>query len=354
MEIDSSNAKANRKKLRQTSVLILMLVLLAVLVILATAIGAVYVPFIQTLKVIMKNWGVLPNVQLAETYEPIIYFIRFPRVVIAVLVGAALATSGAVMQGMFKNPMADPGIIGVSSGASLGAVLAIALGLTARSLYILPVFATVGAFVAVIVIYLLSSRGGKVPVLTLILAGIAVSTFFSAITNIILTASKDYQVHEFVFWAMGNLNGSMWQHVKLVFIPILTGIAILIFFARDLNILLLGEEEAQSVGLDPSKTRKVLLAVVSATTASAVCVSGFISFVGLIVPHILRLLLGPDHRILLPASAIGGAIFLVGCDLVARVVVMPSEISVGIITSLLGAPYFLYLLIKNRKESGML
>ncbi len=346
--------KPGSLKLRQAAIILAMSAVLVFAVVLATAIGAVFVPFKDILKVIFKNWGLLREADITVKFESIIYFIRFPRVILAVLAGAALSVSGAVMQGMFKNPMADPAVIGVSSGAGLGAVLAINLGLTAGNLYVLPLFASAGALIAVTVIYLLSSRGGKVPVLTLILAGIAVSTFLNAITNAILTASKDYQVREYLFWSMGDLGGTMWKHIDLVVLPILLGILVMIFFARDLNVLLLGEEEAQSLGLNPVRTRRILLAAVSITTASAVCVSGFIGFVGLIVPHILRLILGPDHRILLPASALGGAIFLVGCDLIARVVVMPAEINVGIITSLIGAPYFLYLLIKSRKESGTL
>lgn len=327
-----------------------MLALLAFLMIIATAVGAVYVPLGDTAKIILKNLGILNGGTFTESQESIIFFVRFPRVIVAVLVGAALAASGTVMQGMFRNPMADPGIIGVSSGASFGAVAAIALGLTARSIYFTPLFATAGAFAAAWAIFMLASRGGKIPVLTLILSGIAVSTFIGAVTSLILTRINEYQVREYLFWSVGSLNARRWEHVSLVALPIAVCIAVLIVFARDLNVLLLGEEEAQSVGLNPSKARKRLLFFVSVTTAMAVCVSGSISFVGLIVPHIMRLLVGPDNRLLLPASALAGAIFLVGCDLAARVVIMPAEIGVGIITSLAGAPYFLYLLNRARKE----
>jgi iron complex transport system permease protein len=338
------------KSKKYNEILLFMVVMLILTVIAATAIGAVSVPFFETAKIILKNFGLIKFKSFTESQESIIFFVRFPRVIIAVLVGAALAASGTVMQGMFRNPMADPGIIGVSSGASLGAVTAIALGLTAKSMYFMPVFATIGAFTAAFVIFMLSSRGGKIPVLTLILAGIAVSTFIGALTSLILTRINEYQVREYLFWAVGSLSARRWEHVNLVIVPIVICIIILITFARDLNVLLLGEEEAQSVGLNPSRARKRLLFFVSVTTAMAVCVSGNISFVGLIVPHIMRLIVGPDNRILLPASAVAGAIFLVGCDLVARVVIMPAEIGVGIVTSLLGAPYFLYLLNRARKE----
>jgi iron complex transport system permease protein len=337
---------------RMRLIIPLMLAILAVVLVFATAIGAVYIPFFQTVKIILKNWGLLEGTDFSKGQESIIFFVRFPRVVVAALVGAALATSGAVMQGLFRNPMADPGVIGVSSGAGLGAVAAIALGLTAKSIYFTPLFASVGALTAVAIVFLLSVRGGKIPTLTLILAGIAVSTFIGAITSVLLTMINDYQVRAFLFWTVGGLGDRRWEHVKLVAAPILVCILLLFSFARDLNVMLLGEEEAQAVGLNPSRVRKLLLLLVSVTTAMAVSVSGSISFVGLIVPHILRLLVGPDHRRLLPASALGGAIFLVACDLVARVVIIPREVGVGIVTSLVGAPYFLYLLMKSKKEGG--
>jgi iron complex transport system permease protein len=335
--------------------IIQLLVFLLVLVVIAAAsIGAVYVPFMDTVKIILKNMGILKTDIINSGQESIIFYVRLPRVIVAMLVGAALSTSGCVMQSMFKNPMADPGIIGVSSGASLGAVAAIALQLTSKNLYIMPVFAIAGALMAAWLIFMISSRGGKIPVLTLILSGIAVSTFIGAVTNFILTRVNEYQVREYLFWSVGSLDGRRWEHVNMVALPILICIGILITFSKELNILLLGEEEAQSLGLNPSSTRKRLLFFVSITTAMAVCVSGNISFVGLIVPHIMRLIAGPDNKILLPASAIAGAIFLVACDLVARVVIMPSEINVGIVTSLLGAPYFIYLLNKARKEGSAL
>ncbi|HEX2925520.1 MAG TPA: iron ABC transporter permease [Ruminiclostridium sp.] len=330
-----------------------MLIVLLLVMVAATAVGAVYVPFFDTFKIILKNIGLLHNTTFAAGQEPIIFLVRFPRVLVAALAGMALASSGAVMQGMFRNPMADPGLLGISSGSGFGAVLAIKLGLTAVSIYFMPLFAFAGAFLAIFIVYILSYQKGKVPVLTLMLSGIAVSTFIGALTNIILTLSYDYQVKEFLFWSTGGLESRRWEHVQLVVLPILISVALMFVFSRDLNVLMLGEEEARSVGLSSGKIRTVLLILVSIATASAVCVSGAISFVGLIVPHIMRLLVGPNYKKLLPASCIGGAIFLVACDLISRVVVIPNEIGVGIVTALLGAPYFLYLLLRSKKEGGM-
>ena len=341
---------SNKNGYKKYKVIPVMIILLIAIIIIATAVGAVYVPLLDTAKIIIKNLGIYNFTSISESQNSIIFLVRLPRVIVAVLVGAALAVSGAVMQGMFRNPMADPGILGVSSGAGLGAVTAIGLGLASRSIYFMPLFATIGALLAAWIVFILASSGKKIPVLTLILSGIAVSTFLGAITSLILSKISEYQVKEYLFWSVGGLSSRRWEHVNMVAIPIIICIILLISFARDLNVLLLGEEEAQSVGLNPSKTRKQLLFLVSVTTAMAVSVSGSISFAGLIVPHIMRLIVGPDNRLLLPASALAGAIFLVGCDIIARVVIMPAEIGVGIVTSLLGAPYFLYLLNKSRKE----
>lgn len=339
---------------KKLGVIPVMLIVLLLVMIAGTAIGAVYVPFFDTFKIILKNMGILKHASFPEGQEPIIFLVRFPRVVVAALAGIALGASGAVMQGMFRNPMADPGILGISSGAGMGAVFAIKLGLAAVSIFMLPLFAFAGAFLAITAVYLLSYRKGKVPVLTLILSGIAISTFLGAITNIVLTLSYDYQVKEFLFWSTGGLEGRRWEHVQLIALPVAISVLLMLVFSKDLNVLLLGEEEARSVGLNTGRLRTLLLILVSAATASAVCVTGAISFVGLIVPHIMRLLVGPDHKILLPASAVGGAIFLVICDLISRIVAIPYELGVGIVTALLGAPYFLYLLLKSKREGGAL
>jgi iron complex transport system permease protein len=346
--------KKNNVNFKIKFIIPIMLIFLLIITIMATAIGTVYVPFFNVVKIIMHNIGLPVSGNIDQMQDIIIFMVRFPRVIVAIFVGMALAVSGAVMQGMFRNPMADPGIIGVSSGAGLGAVSAIALGLTAQSVYAMPVFASIGAFGAVFLIYLLSQKNGKIPVMTLILSGIAVGTFISAITSLVLSFISKDQIQMFVFWSFGSLNGKRWDDVRLIILPIIVCTFFLLMFSRDLNVMMLGEEDAQAVGLNPSKTRRMLLIFVSIATASAVCISGAIGFVGLIVPHIMRLIVGPDNRILLPASAIGGAIFLVACDLIARTVAMPTEIGVGIVTSLIGAPYFLFLLIRVKREGGTL
>jgi iron complex transport system permease protein len=329
-------------------VLPVMLALLLFTIILAVALGAVYVPLDRSFRIILDNIGLISDSTLPGDQVSIIFRVRLPRVIVACIAGAALSACGAVMQGLFRNPMADPGVLGVSSGAGLGAIIAITTGFAARSIYVMPAFAAIGALCAVTVIYLLSLRRGRIAPLTLILSGIAVSTFIGAVTQFILIKSNTYEVRKFVFWTMGGLSGMMWEQVRLITFPVLALLAVMMMFSRDLNLLQLGEEEAQSLGLEPSRTRKLLLFISSLITAMAISVCGPVSFVGLIVPHIMRLITGPDHRLLLPASAIGGAIFLTGCDILGR---LPAsgEIHVGIITAILGAPYFLYLLIRTRK-----
>jgi iron complex transport system permease protein len=354
MDIEAGNVLKRTRTIPQKmrAVLPFMSLLLLSVIIVAVSVGTVYVPLDRAFRIILAHMGLLQDPSLPQDQNSIIFLVRLPRVLIACLAGGALAACGAVMQGMFRNPMADPGILGVSSGAGLGAVIAITLGFAAQSIYLLPIFASVGAMLAVAVIYVLSLRKGKIAPLTLILSGIAVSTFVGAFIQLILTNSNTYELHKFVFWTMGGLNGMMWDQVRLITAPVIILLLILMLFSRDLNLMQLGEEEAQAVGLDPSRTRKLLLLIASLLTASAISVCGPVGFVGLIVPHIMRLITGPDHRILIPASALGGSIFLVVCDIISR---LPAggEISVGIITAMLGAPYFLYLLIKTRKEGGI-
>jgi iron complex transport system permease protein len=257
---------------------------------------------------------------------------------------------GAVMQGIFSNPLADPGIIGISAGAATGAVLAIATGFATQSMFTMPAFAFCGSICAVALTVFLAARNGKIPVMTLLLAGVAVGMLLGALTSGILTFMNEQKLQQYLFWMVGGLDYRRWEHVYLAVGPIAFGIVIMLLLARHLNILVLGETEARAVGMPVMYFRMGLLLVSAMTTATSVCVSGNIGFVGLVIPHMMRMLLGPDHRVLLPASALGGALFLVVCDSLGRVVLAPAEVRVGIMTALLGTPYFLYLLRKMQKE----
>jgi iron complex transport system permease protein len=265
--------------------------------------------------------------------------LRLPRILLGATVGFALAAAGAVMQGFFRNPMADPSIIGVSSGAAVGAVAAIAFPAVVPVGLRPAAFAT--ALVAAFAVYAVATENGHTPVATLLLAGVAVQTLLGAVTSYLLVASGE-SLREAMYWLMGNLHAATWTEVELALPPALLAFLALLAHARDLNVLLLGEEDARALGVDVKRTKRLLLALASVVTAAAVAVAGVIGFVGLIVPHAMRLLVGPDHRILLPASALAGASFLVVADTVARS--GAAELPVGIVTAAVGAPFFLYLL----------
>jgi iron complex transport system permease protein len=285
--------------------------------------------------------------EVATTTGLIVTRIRLPRIALGAIVGFALALAGVVMQGFFRNPMADPSIIGVSSGAAVGAVAFIVLPLSVP--FGRSAFAFVGALLAAFTVYLIATEGGRTPVATLLLAGVALQTFLgAAISFLLLHAGDDLETA--VYWLMGHLHDSTWGRVRLALPVVLVFFVVLLAYARDLNVLLLGEEEAHTLGIDVERTKRVLLATSSVVTAAAVSVAGVIGFVGLIVPHAMRLVVGPDHRILLPTSALAGAVFLVATDTVARS--GAAEVPVGIVTAALGAPFFLYLL-RNREVHAL-
>lgn len=279
------------------------------------------------------------------TYTTIVLNIRLPRILLAALVGFALAIAGTVMQGFFRNPMADPSIIGVSSGAAVGAVAAITLPFALPFGLELQAAAFVGGVVTAFVVYYIATEGGRTPVATLLLAGIAVQTFLGAVISFMLLNAGS-SLEEAVYWLMGHLHYASWSRVQVLLLILPLLIILLLAYGRDLNVLLLGEEEAHNLGIEVRRTKQILLGLSSIVTAMAVAVSGVIGFVGLIVPHMMRLIVGPDHRILLPTSALAGAIFLVAADTFARS--GPGEIPVGIVTAAVGAPFFLYLLRRRR------
>lgn len=316
-------------------------------VVLSTGFGAVHVPLADTLRVLVAR---LPgiDIQVPAHYDAILWSVRLPRVLTAGLVGFALGVCGAAMQGFFRNPMASPDIVGVSAGASMGSVVAIFLGWTTISPWLLPTSAFIGAIVATLVTYILATRGGRTDTATLLLAGVAVSSFFGSGISLLYHFVDDGVLRQIVYWLMGNLGGKRWEHVALLTPFVLVGSVALWGFARDLNVLLMGEDQARSLGVNVERTKRWMILLVSLVTGAAVSVSGMIGFVGLIVPHILRHLVGPDHRWLLPASALGGATLLILSDLVARTAFAPVELRPGIVTSMLGVPFFLYLLAKRR------
>lgn len=286
------------------------------------------------------------------TWETILFQVRLPRVVLAALVGAALSLAGACYQGLFHNPLADPYLVGVSSGAGLGATLAFYLGvqLSWAGLRAVPIFAFAGGLAATVVIYGLARVGGKTPVTTLLLAGVAVAALLSAVTTYIwLAAANAFQHMTILSWLMGSLALANWAQVAALAPYLGLGGLIVLLGARALNVLQLDEEQAQLLGLNVERAKLLLVMANALLTAAAVAMSGIIGFVGLIVPHAVRLAFGPDHRFLLPMSALAGGIFLIAADGFARTLLSPTEIPVGVITALCGVPFFLWLLRKKKQ-----
>jgi cobalamin transport system permease protein len=325
-------------------------------VLVAAALGAARIPVHVTAGVLLESVGL--NTPWAagatDSQRQIVRAIRLPRILVAVLVGAGLALAGATMQAIFRNPMADPGLIGVSAGGALGAVSAIASGLAVSHALALPMAAFVGALLATATVFTFSLRRGRSNVAALLLAGIAVTYLCSAATSAVISLTYDRDtLREMLFWLLGGFDNRGWEHVVLLAPPLFAGALVLLSRGRQLNLLALGEDEAQSLGLPVQRTRAISLTASALVTGAAVAVSGLVGFVGLLVPHLVRLLVGAsDYRLVLPMSAFGGALFLLAADTVARVILQPAELRVGIVTACIGAPFFLFRLARAQRLVG--
>ncbi len=341
---------------RPISKIIISVFFLIFICLVAITIGPADVTLSQTVRILLSK---IPYIgshisinDIKVSQQTIILQIRFPRVLLAALVGIALATVGATFQGLFKNPMADPYIIGVSSGAALGASVAIVTGLSALVGYLaVPWMAFLGALVSTYTVYNIARVGNKVPVYTLLLAGVALSSFMSAIMSLLMVLNSQ-EMQQIVFWLLGSFSARHWGHILAAAPLIIIGTIIINCFARELNVMLFGDNTAQHLGIDVERVKKLLLILGAFTAAAAVSVSGTIGFVGLIIPHGVRLVVGPDHRVLMPFSAIAGGVFMVTTDTIARTLMGGVEIPVGIITALFGGPFFIYLLKSKNTAKG--
>ena len=326
-------------------------ILLMVMVVLATTIGSVQIPFLTTFSILLSK---LPLIDITPTWpsamETIILGIRLPRIILAGLVGAALAIAGATYQGLFRNPLADPYLIGVAQGAALGAIIGFLLPFDWHGMgfVTIPLLAFTGALVSTATVYSLARVGKTLPVTTLILAGVALGALLGSIVSYLIISSGE-QMHGIIFWLMGSFSLSQWVEVKIVLPYVVVGIAVILLYARVLNVMQLDEEQAQQLGINVERLKLILLAAATLITAAAVSFVGIIGFVGIITPHAVRLIWGADHRFLLPLSVLTGAIFLILADLIARTALAPTEIPIGVITAICGAPFFLYLLRRKRK-----
>lgn len=280
--------------------------------------------------------------------------IRLPRVLLGLLVGAGLAVSGALMQGLFRNPLADPGLVGVSAGAGLAAAATIVLGdrflagtLMKLPFAVLPFGAFCGGLISTLALYLIATRGGRTSVATMLLAGVALGALASSLTGLLSFLSDDRQLRDLTFWSLGSLGGASWTKLTTVAPIILPLLCCMPVLARGLNGLMLGEAEAYHLGIPVQRIKALTILLVALAVGASVASAGLIGFVGIVVPHLVRLWIGPDHRLLLPLAALGGAMLLVAADIAARLVVAPAELPIGIVTAAIGAPFFLWLLLRR-------
>lgn len=342
----------HRKLWRWMLAMVALLVALLTAAIFAICIGSVSIPIDRVFQSLTSSdlWKVISGGHATGVDNIIVLEIRLPRILVAGLVGASLSIAGVAMQALFRNPMASPYILGLSSGGAFGAAVAIVLGFSLVSgQFAVPLMAFIFTFLTLFLVYGISRTKFGVPVTTLLLAGIAVGAFFSALVSLIKYFSGD-KLSDIVFWMMGGLWNSNWSLFWMALPFVFVGCIILLLLAREMNLLMLGESQATNLGVNVKQIRFIILIASALVTAAAVSVSGVIGFVGLIIPHTLRIIMGPDNKILLPASVVGGAVFMIVTDTIARTIISPQELPVGIITALVGAPFFLYLLRSRKRE----
>lgn len=334
--------------------IVLGLIVIFVIGTVASSVGAVNIPLTDTIAIAINKFvGIRVKSDWPEVSESILINLRFPRIILSGIVGASLSISGAAYQGLFRNPLADPYLIGAASGAGLGAAIVFLTGvpLLAFGGGLLPIAAFVGSITAVTLAYFIGRRRGQVGISTLILAGVAISSLAGAITSLLMIKS-DPNLRPLMSWLLGGFSGSRWMDVFVLLPYVVPPMIVLVIYSRMLNILQLNELHAQTLGVNVNRTKTIVLVSASLITASAVAFSGVIGFVGLVGPHVVRLIWGSDYRHLVPMSAIFGAGFLIVADLGARVIAIPTELPVGIITAFFGAPFFIYILKTNKRSQG--
>ena len=347
-----ASRRADSLRLTSSALLGVILALFVAALFANVGMGAVEIPPAQALSILLSHAGISIGVEFEPRLDAILWNIRLPRVVLAILVGGGLGVAGASLQGVFRNPLAEPGIIGVSSGAAAGAVAAIVLGVSILNISGITVVAFLCSLLATGVVYLVARTYGQTEVTTLILAGIAVNATAGAFTGLLTFIADDDQLRSITFWMLGSVGGATWTVVGGVTPFLLVGLVLLPFWARSLNLLALGDREARHLGVSTERVRLSVIVLCALVTGAAVSVAGIIGFVGLVVPHIIRLIVGPDHRFLLPVSIFGGATALLLADLLARTVVVPAELPLGVVTAMVGGPFFLWLVHRTRSSWG--
>lgn len=333
-----------RKKVITISLLLSLFLILVIFI--SITLGSVKVPILHCIRILLFSLLGLKG-KGSEVEQTIILSLRLPRAILAGLVGAGLSISGATFQALLRNPLADPYILGVSSGSAVAAIIAILFGLSAFSLG-LPLASFIGALFTIMAVFYLGRQDGKIHPNTLLLAGVIIGSFLSALIMFFISTSQKEELHTIIFWLMGDFSFSNARAILIIFPYLLSGIFILYLYARDLNLILSGEEGAIQLGVNTERLKLISYLCASLITAASVAICGLIGFVGLIVPHTVRLIFGPDHRLLIPASALVGASFLIASDTISRTILAPTELPVGVITAVFGGPFFIYLL-RTRK-----
>ncbi|MCC3145866.1 iron chelate uptake ABC transporter family permease subunit [Halanaerobium sp. Z-7514] len=333
------------KKYRISLIYLITILIVLALGIISLLLGSSYIPAADVFAFLSGTQ------EISRTSAIILAEIRLPRIILSFIVGAGLAAAGTVFQGVIRNPMVDPYIIGISAGAGTGVMLALLLGIEIVfwNFSAVPAFAFLGALLTVFLVYNLAKVGNKLPVLTFLLAGVAVSFILNSVMSFLMVIRTE-NLQQIVYWLMGSLAGSDWAAIKMILPYFIIGMVVIIYYLKDLNIILLGEESAGHLGVNVEKVKIILLGAASLITASVVSVSGSIGFIGLVVPHIARMIIGPDHRKLMPLAVLLGGAFLLITDSLARTIMAPLELPVGIITAMVGGPYFIYLLRRKTKD----
>ncbi|BDD03051.1 FecCD family ABC transporter permease [Aureibacter tunicatorum] len=346
---------------RNAIVIIGLVVALVIVFFLSLTVGAVPIGALDAFWIILEKLGLGTDFgDYAHQQEVVLMYIRLPRIVLGVIVGGALAITGAAMQGLFRNPLVEPGLVGVSSGAALFAVVTIVFSsvfgdeiASFLGAYMLPVASFIGGLLVTILAYRLSQRSGKTDIAVLILCGVAINALAGSLIGLAIFYADDEALRSFTFWSMGDLSGADWKSIGFVFLLVIVPCVVILRHSSELNAIALGEMEAYHLGINVEKIKRILVVCSAMAVGSCVALTGMIGFIGLVVPHIIRLALGADHRLVLPASILGGAVLLPVADMLARTIVYPAELPLGIVTSLVGAPFFMYLLVKTKKRNGI-
>jgi iron complex transport system permease protein len=356
----SFSANMRAPSMRPSAILVYITLIAGVLAValLATTVGAAGIPLPRLAAALGLNIAGADPAMLARD-ELVLWSIRIPRIAVAGMIGGLLALSGAIMQGLFRNPLADPALVGVSSGGAFAAASAIVISDSAwgasfrfLQLELLPVAAFAGSLLTTTLLYKIASREGRTSVAIFLLAGLAIAAIANAGIGLLVFVADDRQLRDITFWLLGSLSGATWPKAGMVAPVALLALLSIPLIARGLDVLVLGEAEAFHTGVDVERLKKISIVLISAMTGVAVSICGVVGFVGIVVPHLLRIVIGPGHRMLLPASVCLGAILLIGADTIARVLAAPAEVPIGILTAALGAPFFLFILLRQRKLIG--